>query len=137
MSSAGRRDVIIVGAGVNGLVAAGLLAKAGFRPLVLERRAVVGGTAVTEEFHPGFRASMVASTGPILPGIARALDLRRHGFDPMRSEVRMFAPSADGRALPALSRTLRAPPRSSPRFRRKTRKDSRNFTRASPGSERC
>ncbi|MDQ2870377.1 MAG: NAD(P)/FAD-dependent oxidoreductase [Acidobacteriota bacterium] len=100
MSGAGRRDVVIVGAGVNGLVAAGLLAKAGFRPLVVERRAAVGGTAVTEEFHPGFRASMVATTaGPILPAIARELELRRHGFDPIRPAVRTFAPSADGRAL--------------------------------------
>ncbi|MFN2633262.1 MAG: phytoene desaturase family protein, partial [Thermoanaerobaculia bacterium] len=100
MSRAGRRDVVIVGAGVNGLVAAGLLAKAGLRPLVLERRAVVGGTAVTEEFHPGFRASTVASTaGPILPAIERELDLRRHGFDPIRPAVRVFAPSADGHAL--------------------------------------
>ncbi|MGD0791827.1 MAG: FAD-dependent oxidoreductase, partial [Terriglobales bacterium] len=51
------RDVIIVGGGHNGLVAAFYLAKAGFKPLVLERRAQVGGAAITEEFHPGFRCS--------------------------------------------------------------------------------
>ncbi|HEY6050741.1 MAG TPA: NAD(P)/FAD-dependent oxidoreductase [Thermoanaerobaculia bacterium] len=91
---------VIVGGGVNGLVAAGMLARAGLRPLVLERRAVVGGTAVTEEFHPGFRASMVfSSAGPLLPSIVRALDLERHGFVPIRPNVRVFAPSADGRAL--------------------------------------
>ncbi len=96
----GRRDVIVIGAGPNGLIAAALLAKAGFRPLVLERRDVVGGTAVTEEFHPGFRASMIAATaGPLLPKIVRDLDLARHGFDPIQPSVRLFAPSADGRAL--------------------------------------
>ncbi|MGO9539953.1 MAG: FAD-dependent oxidoreductase, partial [Terriglobales bacterium] len=49
------RDVIIVGGGHNGLVAAFYLAKAGFKPLVLERRSQVGGAAITEELHPGFR----------------------------------------------------------------------------------
>lgn len=54
------RDVIIVGGGHNGLVAAFYLAKAGYKPLVLERRAQVGGAAITEEFHPGFRCSTLA-----------------------------------------------------------------------------
>ncbi|MEP6801578.1 MAG: NAD(P)/FAD-dependent oxidoreductase [Acidobacteriota bacterium] len=98
-ASEARHDLILIGAGPNGLVAAALLAKAGFRPLVLERRPIVGGTAVTEEFHPGFRASMVAASAPVLPEIVRALDLRRHGFDPIHPPVRLFAPAADGRAL--------------------------------------
>ncbi len=60
------RDVVIVGGGHNGLVAAFYLAKAGFEPLVLERRAQVGGSAITEEFHPGFRCSTLAhNTGPL------------------------------------------------------------------------
>ena len=85
---------------MNGLVAAGMLARAGFRPLVLEGRPVAGGTAVTEEFHPGFRASTVfSSAGPLLASIARALDLDRHGFEAIRPSVRVFAPSADGRPL--------------------------------------
>jgi phytoene dehydrogenase-like protein len=57
--------VVVIGGGVNGLTTAALLAKAGLRPLVLERREMVGGAAVTEEFHPGFKASTVAHTaGP-------------------------------------------------------------------------
>jgi len=100
VSSPSRRDVVIVGGGVNGLVAAAMLGRAGFRPLVLERRAQVGGTAVTEEFHPGFRASMVfSSAGPLLPSIVRELDLERHGLKAFRPPVRLFAPSADGGAL--------------------------------------
>jgi len=60
------RDIVILGAGHNGLVTAFYLAKAGFKPLVLERRPVVGGCAITEEFHPGFRCSRLAhATGPI------------------------------------------------------------------------
>ncbi len=94
------RDVVVIGAGPNGLVAAAMLAKAGFRPLVLERRPIVGGTAVTEEIHPGFRASMIAqSAGSLPPAITRALDLPRHGFETIRPGVRMFAPTADGRAV--------------------------------------
>ena len=54
------RDVIIIGGGHNGLVTAFYLAKAGFKPLVLERRAQVGGAAITDEFHPGFRVSTLA-----------------------------------------------------------------------------
>ena len=64
------RDVIIIGGGHNGLVTAFYLAKAGFKPLVLERRAQAGGAAITEEFSPGFRCSTLAhSAGPLLPEI--------------------------------------------------------------------
>ena len=63
-----QRDIVIIGGGHNGLVTAFYLAKAGYKPLVLERRAQVGGAAVTDEFHPGFRCSTLAHTaGPILP----------------------------------------------------------------------
>lgn len=92
--------VVIVGGGHNGLVAAAFLARAGLRPLVLERRRIVGGAAVTEEIHPGFRCPTLAhSAGPLLPGIARELELARHGLEWLRPEVRVFAPSPDGRAL--------------------------------------
>ena len=72
------RDVIIVGGGHNGLVAAFYLAKAGFKPLVLERRAQVGGAAITEEFHPGFRCSTLAhNAGPLRADIVRDMQLEQ------------------------------------------------------------
>jgi phytoene dehydrogenase-like protein len=91
--------VVIVGSGVNGLVAAAYLARAGIRPLVLERRSIVGGIAATEEFHPGFRcSSVVSAAGPLLPKIAGELQLSRHGLMPLSSAIRLFAP-ANGRSL--------------------------------------
>jgi phytoene dehydrogenase-like protein len=94
------RDVVIVGGGHNGLVAACYLAKAGFKPLVLERREVVGGAAVTEEIHPGFRCSTLAhAAGPLLPHVARDLQLERHGLATITPDVRLFAPAPDGRAI--------------------------------------
>ena len=96
----GSHDVIIIGAGHNGLVAAFYLARAGFKPLVLERRAVVGGAATTEEFHPGFRASVLDGvSGPIAPAIAKDMQLERHGLQYLDPKCRVFAPSPDGRAL--------------------------------------
>jgi phytoene dehydrogenase-like protein len=96
-----KRDrVVIIGAGHNGLVTAFYLAKAGLRPLVLERREVVGGAAVTEEFYKGFRCSTLAhAAGPLLPRVARELELERHGLSLITPEVRVFAPGADGRPL--------------------------------------
>ncbi|MGH9730586.1 MAG: phytoene desaturase family protein, partial [Candidatus Acidiferrales bacterium] len=90
----------IIGAGHNGLVAAFYLARAGFKPLVLERRAVVGGAAVTEEFHPGFRASVLdGATGPLAPAVANDMALERHGVQYLAPKCRIFAPSRDARAL--------------------------------------
>ena len=94
------RDVIIIGAGHNGLVAAFYLARAGFKPLVLERRAVVGGAAVTEEFHPGFRASVLdGAAGPLVPAVASDMQLERHGLQWLEPKCRIFAPSLDARPL--------------------------------------
>jgi phytoene dehydrogenase-like protein len=94
------RDVIIIGGGHNGLVTAFYLAKAGLKPLILERRPRIGGAAITEEFHPGFRCSTLAhSAGPILPEIVRDMQLARHGLEFIRSEVNVTALSPDGRAL--------------------------------------
>ena len=85
-------DVIIIGAGHNGLVAAYYLAKAGLKPLVLERREVVGGACVTEEFHPGFRCSALATTaGPLLPQIANDLKLESQGVEFIKPPTQVSA----------------------------------------------
>jgi phytoene dehydrogenase-like protein len=72
-------DVIIIGGGHNGLVNAACLARAGRTVLVLERRHVLGGAAVTEEIHPGFKYSVCSYVVSLLrPEIIRELDLARH-----------------------------------------------------------
>jgi phytoene dehydrogenase-like protein len=94
------RDVIIIGGGHNGLVIAFYLAKAGFKPLVLERRSQAGGAAITEEFSPGFRCSTLAhSAGPLLPEIVTDMQLARHGLKLVTPEIAVTALSPDGRAL--------------------------------------
>src|SRR5277367_2531513 len=100
LAVAAAREIVILGAGHNALVAAFYLAQKGLKPLVLERRVMVGGAAVTEEFHPGFRCSTVAHAGgPPLPSIVRDMQLAKHGLEKLESPVRLFAPSPDGRAL--------------------------------------
>jgi phytoene dehydrogenase-like protein len=95
-----RRDVVIVGGGHNGLVAAFYLAKAGYKPLVLERRPQPGGAAITEEFHPGFRGPVLAhSAGPLRADIVRDMQLARHGLEMITPEVAVTSFSPDGRAL--------------------------------------
>ncbi len=95
-----RRDVVIIGGGHNGLVTAFYLAKAGFKPLVLERRAQPGGAAITEEFHPGFRCSILAHVaGPLRPNIIRDMQLEKHGLQLITPEVGVVSLSPDGRAL--------------------------------------
>jgi phytoene dehydrogenase-like protein len=75
-------DAIVIGAGHNGLTAAGYLGKAGLRTLVLERREVIGGAAVTEEFHPGYRNSIASYVVSLLrPEVIRDLDLHKHGYE--------------------------------------------------------
>lgn len=94
------RDVVIIGGGHNGLVTAFYLARAGYKPLVLERNAQVGGAAVTDEFHPGFRCSTLAHTaGPIRPEILRDMQLEKYGLKWIMPEVCVTALSPDGRAL--------------------------------------
>ncbi|MFY9529078.1 MAG: NAD(P)/FAD-dependent oxidoreductase [Candidatus Acidiferrales bacterium] len=92
--------IVILGAGHNGLVTAFYLARAGLKPLVLERRSVVGGAAATGEFHPGFKCSTLAhACGPLLPSIMRDMQLEKHGLSMLQSPVRVFAPLPDGRGL--------------------------------------
>src|SRR5215210_6875276 len=89
---------ILIGSGHNGLTAAFYLAKAGLRPLVLERRDVVGGAAATEEIAPGFRSPLAHATGPLRESVVRDLQLaRRVGF--VRPNPRRVSVSLDGRAL--------------------------------------
>jgi phytoene dehydrogenase-like protein len=100
MTAAAERDVVIIGGGHNGLVTAFYLAQAGFKPLVLERNAQVGGAAVTDEFHPGFRCSTLAHTaGPILPDIVRDMQLEQNGLRLITPNACVTALSPDGRAL--------------------------------------
>jgi phytoene dehydrogenase-like protein len=93
------RDIVIIGGGHNGLVTAFYLAKAGFKPLVLERRNQVGGAAITEEFHPGFRSSVLAHSAALRPDVVRDMQLEKHGLKLITPEVAVTTLSPDGRAL--------------------------------------
>ena len=92
--------VVVVGGGHNALIAAFYLAKGGFKPILLERRGMVGGGAVTEEFHPGFYASTLShSLGPLREDIARDMRLERFKLEIFRPDPRVFAPAPDERGL--------------------------------------
>jgi phytoene dehydrogenase-like protein len=95
-----RHDIVVVGAGHNALTAAFYLAKAGKKPLVLERRPVVGGCATSEEFAPGYRSATLAHTlGPLRPAIVRDMQLERRGVQFVRPDPRLIALAPDGRAI--------------------------------------
>jgi phytoene dehydrogenase-like protein len=94
------QKVVVVGGGHNALIAAFYLAKGGFKPILLERRGMVGGGAVTEEFHPGFYASTLShSLGPLREDIARDMRLERFKLEIFRPDPRVFAPAPDERGL--------------------------------------
>jgi phytoene dehydrogenase-like protein len=77
-------DAIIIGAGHNGLTAANYLAMGGLKVCVLEQRHIVGGAAVTEEFHPGYRNSIASYVVSLLrPEVVDELELKKHGYQPM------------------------------------------------------
>src|SRR5581483_11524483 len=93
-------DTIIIGAGHNGLVAAGYLARAGKKVLVLESRDRVGGACTLEEPFPGFTMSPCAYVVSLLrPEIIRDLELHRYGFDAYVKDPQMFVPYPDGNYL--------------------------------------
>jgi phytoene dehydrogenase-like protein len=97
VARASERDVVVIGGGHNGLVCAAYLAAAGRSVTVLERRSVVGGAAVTEEFHPGFRNSVAAYTVSLLnPKIIRDLELARHGLRIVERQIANFLPLGGG-----------------------------------------
>ncbi len=99
MNSPGRYDVIVVGAGHNGLICAAYLAKAGRRVLVLERRHVLGGAAVSEELFPGFTFSVASYVISLFrPHIIRELNLARHGYHVIPMDC-SFLPLHDGQGL--------------------------------------
>ncbi len=95
----GTYDAIVIGGGHNGLTAAAYLGRAGLKVLVLERRVVLGGAAVTEEFHPGYRNSVASYTVSLLrPEVIDELELKRYGYEPVRVKAHLSI-LQDGRAL--------------------------------------
>jgi phytoene dehydrogenase-like protein len=93
-------DVVIIGAGHNGLTCAAYLGMAGLKVKVVERRTVVGGAAVTEEFHPGFRNSVAAYTVSLLnPKVIHDLRLHEHGLKIVERRAQNFLPAPDGSYL--------------------------------------
>ncbi|MER9594125.1 NAD(P)/FAD-dependent oxidoreductase [Mesorhizobium sp. M0244] len=107
-------DVVIIGGGHNGLTTAGYLARAGLKTIVLERRGIVGGAAVTEEFHPGFRNSVLSYlAGMLHPNVIRDLELTSHGLDLIERTGTTFLPLPDGDAMlipgdtPGIEREIR------------------------------
>jgi len=94
------QQVVLIGGGHNALITAFYLARGGFKPVVLERREMIGGGAVTEEFHPGFHASTLShSLGPLRADVARDMELARFKLQIFRPDPRVFAPTPDGHGL--------------------------------------
>ena len=92
-------DVVIIGGGHNGLTAAFYLAKAGKKPLVLERRDTVGGGAITTEIHPGFRCPALTHQTCLHADIAQDMQLERCGVTALTPPVDVFAPGRDGASI--------------------------------------
>src|ERR671913_1063257 len=92
-------DVIFVGGGHNGLAAAAMLARRGMKTLVLEARPFIGGAAITEEFHPGFKISTLAHAAQPAAALISELRLAEHGLELIEPDPYLFAPLRDGRSL--------------------------------------
>jgi len=93
-------DVIIIGGGHNGLVCANYLAMAGKKVKIIERRGIIGGAAVTEEFYPGFRNSVASYTVSLLnPKVIKDLELNKYGLKIVHRKVNNFWPHKNGNCL--------------------------------------
>ncbi len=92
-------EIIVIGAGHNGLAAAFYLSRAGFKPLVLEQRDAVGGGAITGDLHPGFRCPTLAHHTSIWADVVGEMDLPRHGLEFLTPRVELYAPGLDGPPL--------------------------------------
>jgi len=93
-------DVIVIGAGHNGLTAAALLAKQGRKVLTLERRNIIGGLAAGEEFHPGYHScGILHDTGQVRSHVVRALDLKSHGLEFLARRPSVLALDLEGRGM--------------------------------------
>ena len=121
-----RYDAIVVGAGHNGLIAAGYLAKAGKKVLVLERRSIIGGATVTEEWFPGYHLSTCSYVcNLLLPEVIADLELERHGYDVRPFDPQYFVPFPDGslfHELPRRAQDERADRQVLPTRRRRLRR---------------
>ena len=121
MAAAQTRDAVIIGGGHNGLVCAFYLAKAGLKVTICEARGVVGGAAVTEEFHPGFRNSVASYTVSLLsPKVIADMGLHGRGLKIVERPISNFLPISDSKYLKlggGLERTQEA-------FRQYSRKDA-------------
>jgi len=118
------RDIVVIGGGHNGLVTAFYLARAGLTPLVLERRDLVGGAAVTEEFYPGFKCPVLAHwSGPLRPEIVHDMRLDGREIQMLYPDPVVFAPAPDGRGLLLYSDAAK----SAQEIARFCQKDARNY----------
>ncbi|MDH3878077.1 MAG: NAD(P)/FAD-dependent oxidoreductase [Desulfobacterales bacterium] len=99
-STSSAYDVIVIGAGHNGLTAAALLAKQGRKVLILERRNIIGGLAAGEEFHPGYHScGLLHDTGHVRAQVVRALDLKSHGLEFLARRPSVLALEVEGRGI--------------------------------------
>ncbi len=93
-------DAIVIGAGHNGLVAGAYLARQGLKVIILEKRPIVGGAAITEELWPGFRVSRLSYAYSLfLPRIVRELELEKNGLELLSYDPDLFVPFPDGRYM--------------------------------------
>jgi len=130
-------DALFIGAGHNGLTCACYLAAAGLRVGMVERRAVVGGAAVTEEFHPGFRNSTASYTVSLLnPRVVRDLRLAEHGLKVVLRPFANFLPLDDGSYI-KVGGGIEATSARSHAFRAATRSGCRSTTSAWKSSPTC